>query len=113
MLTSLLLLLIQTVSTGPLFPPQPSLPPDVILTLVEDERTEWLEELVREDTKTREAGENDTAVSVKLGTNTTDLDSLDQNGLGYFEGDIFGVGLGVGVRMLSWRRPGIGEWCFM
>ena len=88
-----LLLLLTTVRTGPLFPPQPTLPTDVILTLVEDDSKEWLEDLVREDNKIKEFGENNTIIP-KLRTNTTDiLDSLDQTELGYFEGDIVGVKL--------------------
>ena len=88
-----MLIILHVVSTVPLFPPQPSLPPDVVLTLVEEDRKEWLEELVRQDTDNTKADMNDVVLSPKQRINVTDLDILDQPGLGYLEGDIVGARL--------------------
>jgi hypothetical protein len=93
MISAYLLLILQAVSTGPLFPPQPALPPHVVLTLVQEDMNEWLREMVMNDTKKKKTEENYALTSKKIGLNGTGLKTLDQSSLGYFEGDIVGVKL--------------------
>ena len=93
MITPALFLSLHAVSSVPLFPPQPSLPPDIVLSLVEEDRREWLEELVRQDTENTKQERTDVPDMKSVDMNNTDLDILDQSSLGYFEGDIVGVKL--------------------
>ena len=93
MISAYLLLILQAVSTGPLFPPQPALPPQVVLTLVQEDRKDWLREMVRNDTDNKVTGETYPSINKKIDLNNTGLKTLDQSSLGYFEGDIVGVKL--------------------